>query len=215
MVIHRNAGTRVACVMLAAASIALASPSIRLGGRGTTWNGTTYIATFDSLGEVTRTTYEDAYKGMGIEALYGPIGWVYGRAELASVRFFNAGGGALFVFPTAGLDVLVEPQFHWRLLPYVWGGAYYMGYWGNQGTADPRFLPPDVKKINSLYGLRVGIGLEYRLSKRVDISAEIQTLDYLSALNPSGIRGFPQQWWMNAFGLLRADIGFRYDFGAR
>ena len=215
MVIHQNAGAGVAYVMLAAVSIALASPSIRLGMRGTTWNGTTYIATFDSMGEVTRITYEDAYKGMGIEAVYGPIGWVYGRVELAGVRFFNAGGGALVVFPTAGLDVLVEPQFHWRVLPYVWGGAYYNGYWGNQGTADPRFPPPNVKKINSLYEFRVGIGLEYRLSKRVNLSAEIQTSDYLSVLSPSGIRGFPQQWWMDAFGLLRADIGFRYDFGAK
>jgi hypothetical protein len=211
-------GRTVPAIAVCATSLAffaMASPSIRLGGRGTTWNGTTYIATFDSLGEVTRITCEDAYKGMGIEAVYGPIGWVYGRAELAGVRFFNAGGGALVVFPTAGLDVLVEPQFHWRVLPYVWGGGCYNGYWGNQGTADPRFQPPVGEKINSLYEFRVGIGLEYRLSKRVNLYAEIQTLDYLSVLSPSGVRGFPQHWLFDAFGLPRADIGFRYDFGAR
>jgi hypothetical protein len=213
VVIHRNAGAGVACVMLAAASITLASPSIRLGGRGTTWNGTTYIADFDSLGEVTRITYDDAYRGVGIEAIYGPIGWAYGRVELAGVRFFNAGGGALVVFPPAGLDVLVEPQFHWRLLPYVWGGAYYMGYWGNQGTPDPRFSP--FGHLHSLYEFRVGIGLEYRLNKRVNLCAEIQTLDNLSVLAPSAVRGLPEWWHFDVFGLPRADIGFRYDFGAK
>jgi hypothetical protein len=205
--------TAVVYLMLAAASIALASPSIRLGGRGTTWNGTTYIADLDSLGEVTRITYDDAYKGVGIEAVYGPIGWAYGRVELAGVRFFRAGGGALVVFPPAGLDMLIEPQFHWRLLPYVWGGAYYMGYWGNQGTADPRFSPSG--HLHSLYELRVGIGLEYRLSRRVNLFAEIQTLDNLSVLAPDARRGFPQWWHFDVFGLPRADIGFRYDFGAR
>jgi hypothetical protein len=200
------------CVTLVA-SFAMASPSIRLGGRGTTWNGTTYIADFDSLGEVTRITYDDAYRGVGIEAVYGPIGWAYGRVELAGVRFFNAGGGALVVFPTAGLDVLVEPQFHWRVLPYVWGGASYAGYWGNQGTPDPRFSP--FGHLNSLYEFRVGIGVEYRLNKRVNLFAEIQTLSSLSVLAHDARRGFPQLWRFDVFGLPRADIGFRYDFGAR
>jgi hypothetical protein len=203
----------VVYLMLASASLALASPSIRLGGRGTTWNGTTYIAYSDSLGEVTRITYDDAYRGVGIEAVYGPIGWVYGRVELAGVRFFNAGGGALVVFPSAGLDVLVEPQFHWRLLPYVWGGASYAGYWGSQGTTDPRFSP--FGHLHSLYEFRVGIGLEYRLSRRVNLFAEIQMLDNLSVLAPDARRGWPQWWHFDVFGLPRADIGFRYDFGAK
>jgi hypothetical protein len=203
----------VVYLMLASASLALASPSIRLGGRGTTWNGTTYIAYSDSLGEVTRITYDDAYRGVGIEAVYGPIGWVYGRVELAGVRFFNAGGGALVVFPSAGLDVLVEPQFHWRVLPYVWSGASYAGYWGSQGTPDPRFSP--FGHLHSLYEFRVGIGLEYRLSRRVNLFAEIQMLDNLSVLAPDARRGFPQWWHFDVLGLPRADIGFRYDFGAK
>lgn len=200
------------CLTLVAA-FAMASPSIRLGGRGTSVNGTGYVSDLDSLGEVTRNTFMDAYRGVGIEAVYGPIGWVYGRVELAAVRFFNAGGGALVVFPPVGLDVLVEPQFHWRFLPYVWGGAYYTGYWGNQGTPDPRFSP--FGHLNSLYEFRVGIGLEYRLNKRVNLCAEIQTVSSLSVLAPSAVRGFPEWWHFDVFGLPRADIGFRYDIGAR
>jgi hypothetical protein len=213
VVIRRKASASMACMALAAASIALATPSIRLGGRGTIENGYVREIWHDSLGETSRTTFWDAYKGLGIEAVYGPIGWAYGRVELAGVRFFNAGGGALVVFPPAGLDVLVEPQFHWRLLPYIWGGAYYTGYWGNQGTPDARF--PVLGRINALYELRAGIGAEYRLSRRVNLFAEIQTLSYLSVLAPSPFRGDSQGARFESVGLERADIGCRYDFGAR
>jgi hypothetical protein len=155
----------------------------------------------------------DAYRGLGIEAVYGPIGWAFGRVELAGFRFFNAGGEALAVFPPTGLDVLVEPQFRWRLLPYIWGGAYYTGYWGSQGTPDARFSVLGL--FNSLYELRAGIGLEYRLSRRVNLFAEIQTLSDLSVLAPSPFRGAAQGVLFDAVGLDRADVGFRYDFGAR
>jgi hypothetical protein len=210
----RDFSAAVLCVTLAIATLALSAPSIRLGGRVTSVNGTFSAGWDDSLGEVSRITYVDAYKGMGIEAIYGPVGWVYGRAELAGVRFFNAGGGALVVFPAAGLDVLVEPQLHWRVLPYVWGGGSYAGYWGKQDNADPRFWPSG--KLNSLYELRAGIGVEYRLSRRVNLFAETQTLVYLSVLAPSAVRGFPQQWRLDGYGpMARADLGFRYDFGAK
>lgn len=201
--------TAVVYLMLAAASIALAAPSIRLGGRGTYVLGTSSAGWSDSLGEISRITYEDAYRGVGIEAVYGPIGWAYGRAELAGVRFFDAGGGALVVFPTAGLDVLVEPQFHWRVLPYVWGGGNYAGYWGKQNNADPRF------SVRSLYELRAGIGVEYRLSPRVNLFAEIQTLNDLCALFPGPPRGSGQGVLFESYGLERADVGFRYAFGTR
>lgn len=202
--------TAVVYLMLAAASIALAAPSIRLGGRGTGVNGTEWVQFDDSLGEVTRITYMDAYKGVGIEAVYGPVGWAYGRVELAGVRFFNAGGGALVVFPTAGLDVLVEPQFHWRVLPYVWGGGDFTGYWGRQNNADPRFT-----SSYPLYELRAGIGAEYPLGPRVNLFAELQTLHGHSVLAPTPFRGATQHVIYSAVGLARADIGFRYDFGAR
>jgi hypothetical protein len=176
-------------------------------------NGTEYVAWADSFGEVSRITYMDAYKGLGIEAVYGPIGWAYGRAELAGVRFFDAGGAALVVFPTAGLDVLIEPQFRWRLLPYVWAGGSYTGHWGNQGTSDPRFSR--FGDLHSLYEMRAGLGLEYRLSRRVNLFAEIQTLSDLSVLAPSPDRGVAQWLYFDVVGLCRADMGFRYDFGAK
>jgi hypothetical protein len=192
-----------------ATSFALATPSIRLGGRGTSVLGSSYAGWNDSLGEITRITYEDAYAGVGIEAVYGPISWAYGRAELAAVRSFFAGGGALIVFPTTGLDVLVEPQFQWRVLPYVWGGGSYAGYWGKQDNADPRF------SVRSLYELRAGIGVEYRLSPRVNLFAEIQVLSTLSALFPGPPRGSGQGVLFKSYGVERADVGFRYDFGAK
>lgn len=201
--------TAVVYLMLAAASIALATPSIRLGVRGTYLLGSTSAGWSDSLGEITRITYADAYKGVGIEAVCGPIGWAYGRAELAGVRSFDAGGGALVVFPAAGLDVLAKPQFHWRVLPYVWGGGHYAGYWGKQNNSDPRF------SIHSLYELRAGIGVEYRLSPRVNLFAEIQTLSHLSVLFPSPFRGTGQGVLFKSYGVERADVGFRYDFSAK
>jgi hypothetical protein len=213
-VIHRGFRAGVMCVTLATASLALSEPSIRLGGRVTSMNCTFYNGFADPLGEVTRITHMDAYKGIGIEAVYGPIGWAYGRVELASVRFFSAGGGALVGFPAAGLDVLVEPQFHWRVVPYVWGGGSYTGYWGKQNNADPRF--GQIGKLNSLYELRAGVGVEYRLSRRVNLFAEFQTLVDMSVLAPSAVRDFPQLWEFSGFGpMARADVGFRYDFGAR
>jgi hypothetical protein len=209
----RSFRAAIACVTVVSASLALSAPSIRLGGRGTSVNGTEWVQFDDSLGEVTRFTYMDAYKGMGIEAVYGPIGWAYGRVELAGVRFFNAGGGALAVFPTAGLDVLVEPQFHWRVLPYVWGGGNYTANWGKQDNADPRFWPSG--KLNSLYELRAGIGAQYRLSPRVNLFAELQILDGMSVLAPTPFRGAAQHVVFSGVGLARADVGFRYDFGAK
>ena len=209
MVIRGSRGA-VAFVAIAIASLALSAPRIRLGGRGTSVNGTEWVQFDDSLGEVTRITYVDAYKGLGLEAAYGPIGWAYGRVELSGIRFFNAGGGALVVFPTAGLDVLVVPQFHWRVLPYVWGGGNYAGYWGKQNNADPRF-----ETGYPLYELRVGIGVEYRLSRRVNLFAELQMLDGRSVLAPTPFRGASQRVIFSGVGLTRADMGFRYDFGAK
>jgi hypothetical protein len=182
-VIRSAACSAVACVTLAT-SFALATPSIRLGGRGTSVLGSSYAGWNDSLGEITRITYEDAYAGVGIEAVYGPISWAYGRAELAAVRSFFAGGGALIVFPTTG-------------------------YWGKQDNADPRF------SVRSLYELRAGIGVEYRLSPRVNLFAEIQVLSTLSALFPGPPRGSGQGVLFKSYGVERADVGFRYDFGAK
>ncbi len=206
--IRSDVSAGVACVTLVA-SFALATPSIRLGGRGTYVLGTECAGWSDSLGEISRITYEDAYKGVGVELVCGPIGWAYGRVELAGVRSFDAGGGALVVFPTAGLDVLVEPQFHWRVLPYVWGGGNYAGHWGKQNNSDPRF------SVRSLYELRAGIGVEYRLSPCVNLFAEIQNINYLSALFPNPFRGSGQGVVFSSYGVERADVGFRYDFGAK
>lgn len=206
------------CVLalLAATQPTLAGPSMRLGARMTAYEQNAYVALLNPDGsEKLRITHQDAYWGPGVEAVYGPISWVYGRIELAGVRFFHAGGGALVAFPTSGLDILVEPPLRWRWLPYLWVGWYYSGYWGSQGTPDPRFSQSDVGKITPIDNMRVGLGFRYEVSGRLSLFAETQLWDRMTALTywPPPL---PQAIVVEGSGpLLSGNVGVRYNFGAK
>jgi hypothetical protein len=196
-------------VALLAASVAVATPSLRLGARVSTSGDLTNVVWTDSLGEALRVTYADPYWGPGIEATYGALAWLSARLELVELQFFREGGGALALLPQAGLDVLVEPPLRWRLLPYLWGGMSWTGHWGSQGTPDPRFLG------QPFYELRAGLGVRYGLTGRVSLFGETQILRDLSVPSYSPIRGSPQGYRFTGVGLLRAGLGVRCDFGAR
>uniref|UniRef100_A0A7C4CAQ0 Outer membrane protein beta-barrel domain-containing protein n=1 Tax=candidate division WOR-3 bacterium TaxID=2052148 RepID=A0A7C4CAQ0_UNCW3 len=203
----------VLIIALSLAAAALAAPTMRLGGRLSGSADHIYASTYDSLGEVLRTTYKDPYLGPGLEAVYGPVGWLYGRIDLAELQFFRAGGGALVLFPHAGLDVLVEPPVRWRLLPYLWGGMRYAGYWGSQGTPDPRFN--ELYVLTPLYELRAGLGLRYRLSSRLYLFAETQVLSDFTVFSYLPFRDAPRGYQFTGIGFLRPALGVRYDFGGR
>lgn len=196
--------------MLLAVGLAIGAPSMRLGGRLTSYDFLASTSFEDTLGEFLRLTHEDSYLGVGLEAVYGPVWWLYGRLDLAEVRFYRYGGGALAVASDAGLDLLVEPQFRWRLLPYLWGGMTWTGWWGSQGTPDPRFsgLPQ--------YKLRAGLGLGYRLSRSVNLFGEAQLVQAFATVVTSAPRDF--SWcglMVSGIGLGRANLGVRYDFGTK
>lgn len=153
---------------LLALSLCATQPTLRLEGRGSNVGHSIVTTWSDSLGEVVRVTFKDPYWGVGLNAVYDPLGWCYARLELAEARFFDAGGGGLTLFPTAGLDALVEPPLKWRLLPYLWGGARWTGYWGSQDTPDPRFYgQPD-------YEARAGLGLRWLLDRHLQVYGETQ-----------------------------------------
>lgn len=196
---------------LLAAEVALGAPAMRLGAHLTTFDPNIFMSWEDSVGEFLRVTHEDPHSGLGVEAVYGPVWWLYGRFDLAELRFFRHGGGELVLVPEAGLDLLVEPQFRWRLLPYAWGGATWSGCWGSQGTPDPRFdgLP--------LYKLRAGLGLGYRLSRALNLHAEVQLVDqFMVKVITEADRESPWfAWEFKGIGLARAKLGVRYDFGAK
>jgi hypothetical protein len=201
----------IALNALLASAVSLGAPSMRVGARLTTFDPQVFTYWKDSSGEYLRVTHEDPYSGLGIEAVYGPVWWLYGRLDLAELRFFRYGGGELALVPEAGLDLLVEPQLRWRLLPYVWGGVTWSGYWGSQGTPDTRFdgLP--------LYKLRAGLGLGYRLSRALNPYAEVQLVDGFRVKMIT--EALPWSPWfaleVNGIGFARANLGIRYDFGAK
>lgn len=199
-----------ASLALLAGTLASATPTMRLGARFTIAGDIVSNSWYDSLGETVVITTKDRYRGVGLEAVYGPVGWFYGRMDLAELRFFNAGGGALAVFPSVGLDVLAEPPFRWRLMPYVWGGMRWTGYWGSQGTPDPRFYGmPD-------YELRAGLGLRYALNRRLHVFAETKVLGDFTWLTYAPFRDYPSGYSrLTTVGFLPASLGVRYDFGGK
>lgn len=146
-----------------------ASPSLRIGAKLINDYSGFYITCFDTTGkELFRVICDDSYWGCGIEAKYGPLFIFCLRLDLAELRIFKAEGGAFVLFPILGGDIICEPPFKWRVLPYVWGGGQITTYWGGQGTLDTRFL------YGPEYHVRFGIGARYTLSSRIDLFGEIQ-----------------------------------------
>lgn len=159
-------------LLVTAAGNVTAGPSFRLGGRFTLDVTRTWDAFYDTSGtNVGYIVYDDDYRGAGCWFEYGPVSLFRFRLNIAEVQFFNEGGGALATFPATGLDVTVEPPFKWRVLPYLWFGGGVTAYWGwqgDEGRLDPRFVfGPD-------YHVRAGLGARMALTRRLDISADVQ-----------------------------------------
>ncbi len=159
--------------------------------------------------ELWRITFKDDYWGMGLNVLYGPVWRLYARMTRAELQLYTAGGAGVMIFPGLGLDVLLTP-FRWRFAPYLWAGASFSGFWGNQGTPDMRFN--DVGEITPYYDLRGGAGLRYQFSR--SLWAFVETQNWTSISVPSFLphNGFRQNWVFSALGLLPVKIGVHYCF---
>ncbi|NPV14722.1 hypothetical protein HPY86_07305 [candidate division WOR-3 bacterium] len=190
-------------------SISSAEPAEYLGV-GITKSGVTVFTTIaDSQGEVLRITHKDAYIGPGVEFLYQPLNWLYFRIMLGELQFFTAGGGAFAIAAQPGVDILVEPQPRWRLAPYLLGGISFTGYLGTQGTPDPRFN--EFMTITPVYDMYSGLGLRYKLNKRLNIFLEARILNWFTIFTYMPARNVPQEEMISGIGLVAARIGVRYN----
>jgi hypothetical protein len=202
---------------------AAASPTFRIGVSATEkWGGyceafyrdTTASGTPDYVYCI---TYDAAYQAVGIEAEYGPLWLFRGRLNVAEVQFFehrpgdpSANGGHSFViFPTFGADLAIEPPFHWRVLPYVWGGCQLRAYGGTPDIPDPRFLyGPEVH-------VRLGLGVRYSITRWADALMEIQGYahDTFRNLTPDDLMTAGGQGYYGGVGLRRIQLGVRFAVG--
>ena len=181
----------------------IASPSFRIGNKIITNNNSFNITYFDTTGkEMFRVTYDDSYWGWGIEAEYGPLLIFCLRVDLAELRLFKAGGGSFVIFPALGGDIICEPPFDWRVLPYIYGGYQLTTYWGNQGTLDTRFI------FGPEYHVRFGIGTRYSLNQRIDLFGEVQLFneDTYTEINPEYIG---EHWIVGSIAVNKIQIGAR------
>ena len=184
----------------------IASPRFQIGTKIMTDNSSFNLTYYDTNGkEMFIVTYDDSYWGWGIEAKYGPLLIFCFRIDLAELRLFKAGGGSFVMFPVLGADIICEPPFDWKILPYLYGGYQLITYWGNQGTPDTRFL------FGPEYHIRFGIGTRYSLNQRIDIFGEVQlfTKDTYTEINPEYIGG---HWIVGSIAIDKIQIGTRLAF---
>lgn len=204
---------KAAVVCLALAGIALAGPSFRIGTKLTWRNGTVSSGWFGTPeNPLFQINFMEPSVGPTIEAVYGPA-WnvLSGRIDLVQASAFTAGGVAFRFFPMLGLDMLVEPPVNWRVKPYVWAGVRTTAYAWMPKTDYEVFRP------ESETHWRGGLGAKYRLSRRVDLFAEMQWYAF-------------DQWWMGftefedgtvigagtqyeGVGLAGAELGVRFALG--
>ncbi|NPV14738.1 hypothetical protein HPY86_07385 [candidate division WOR-3 bacterium] len=128
---------------------------------------------------------------------------------LGELQFFTAGGGAFAIAAQPGVDIFVEPQPRWRFAPYLLGGISFTGYWGTQGTPDPRFN--EFMKITPVYDMYSGFGLRYKLNKRLKIFLEAHILNAFTVFTYIPARNAPQALTISGIGPVPARIGVRYN----
>ncbi len=209
--------------LIGLAAVAAASPAFRLGARVTEkWGGYCDAYYYDTTASGTPDyvyviSYAAGYRAVGLEAEYGPV-WIFrGRLDLAEMQFFHhtrgdpaaLGGRAFVMFPTLGADIFIEPPFRWRVLPYIWGGCQVTAYGGRPDIPDPRFLfGPEVH-------IRVGTGVRYALTRRVDAFGEIQWFahDTYRNLLPDTLLLAGGQGFFGSIGLCRVQLGARMAIG--
>jgi len=206
---------RTAGVCLVLAGIALAEPAFRIGTKltwrsdagGSLWG----LSPVPEAG--TLVSYGEEFVGPTVEALYGPA-WDFltGRLDLVQVAFLNPGGVAFRMFPTLGLDLMVEPPYDWRVKPYLWAGARLTAY---SGLPEDGWRP--VYQHDSETHWRAGIGARYRLTCRIDLFAETQWFSHDSWWD--GVHELPNGSWAastserQVIGLVGAEIGARFALG--
>ena len=192
-------------VLTVASADCVMAPTLRIGAKLTRSLESQSVTWNDSLGEVVRITYRDPYTGASCEVVYGPLSLFSLRMDLAAYEFFDAGGSALAVLESPCLDVLVEPPVRWRVAPYVWAGFRMIRWWGSQGTPDPRFNGEVDHEFHA------GIGVRYRLSRRVELFGESRWLTDYTWLTYAPFRDYPSGYGTTTVvGLCRAEVGVRY-----
>jgi hypothetical protein len=92
-----------------------------------------------------------------------PWGVLTGRLDLAQVSMLTRGGAAFRLFPTLGLDVMVEPPTDWRVKPRAWVGGRAIAY-----------MKPDALYHDSEVHWRYGLGGKFTLTRHVELFAEVQ-----------------------------------------
>jgi hypothetical protein len=205
---------RTAGVCLVLADIALAGPAFRIGTK-VTWHGDAGSSRYgynQFMEPDLVVSYGEEFIGPTVEAEYGPL-WdvLSGRLDIAQVSVFTSGGAAFRLFPTLGLDLMVEPPTQWRLKPYAWVGARTTGYAEMPSTRIP------TTQHDSEVHWRGGLGGKFRLTRRLDLFAESQL--YAQDWWWDGVSTSPEGDWSTYWtgstvgGLVSAEIGVRFALG--
>jgi hypothetical protein len=205
---------KTAGICLTLAGLALAEPAFRIGTK-LTWRsdaGSSQYGDNQFMEPAVKVSYGQEFVGPTIEAEYGPL-WdvLSGRLDIAQVSVFTSGGAAFRLFPTLGLDVMVEPPTQWRLKPYAWIGARTAAYVEMPSTRVPVF------QHDSEVHWRGGLGAKFALTRRIELFAESQL--YSQDWWWGGVSTFVEGDWFASWtistveGLVSAEVGARFALG--
>jgi hypothetical protein len=206
--------SRTTITLIAVAGIVLIAAAEPLGlriGPKVTYNPNTAVESYygpsDTLGlNPLHLVTDQPYVAAGLEAEYGPFLLFRLRAEVAQVRAYTSGGANITLFPLGG-DIIIEPPFNWRVLPYAYFGGELVPFsFGSSSLVDSSTVIASPGRH-----LRAGIGGRVALTPRIDAFAEVQAYsDDLSQLYPEpGIGGFSQSE-ATLVGLAKAHAGVRF-----
>jgi hypothetical protein len=149
---------------------------------------------------------DDIYSGAVVSAEYWPVRMVGVRVNLADLRVYAFGGGAVTLAMSPGLAVLVEPPVNWRVRPVIAVGGSMARYIGGTGRNDVRFLSPaDVH-------FWAGPGIAVRILDRLDARAEAGIYDYDTYYMADPQFGYGQ-WTIYGIVVDHAQVGLTWSFG--
>ena len=206
--------SRTTITLIAVAGIVLSAAAEPLGlriGPRLTYNPNSSVESFcgpnDTLGlNPLNVVTDQPYISAGLEAEYGPFLLFRVRAEVAQVRAYTSGGVDVTLFPLGG-DIMIEPPFNWRVLPYAYFGGELVPFnFGSSSLVDSSTVIASPGRH-----LRAGIGARVAITPRIDAFAEVQAYsDDLSPLHPEPDFGGFSQTEGTLVGFAKAHAGVRF-----